>query len=101
MAAAAKVPAQPQQVVPNSFKHYFTSFCNLFNAASLSLALITTYILPMLAFVLNIFSIRTDAEKKTSIQVFIIFLGYKKKLMQKLCRADIVGFIVDDVIDGN
>jgi hypothetical protein len=41
-----------------------TSFCNLISAASLSLALISTYIFPTSGFVLRIFSIRTDAEQQ-------------------------------------
>ena len=40
-----------------------TSFCNLLNAASPSLALMSTYILPTSGFVLKIFSIRTVAEQ--------------------------------------
>jgi hypothetical protein len=43
--------------------HTHTSFCNLLNAASLSLALMSTYILPTSGFVLKIFSIRTVAEQ--------------------------------------
>lgn len=47
---------------------YHTSFCNLFNAVSLSLALINTYILPTSGFVLKIFSIRTDTQKNNGNQ---------------------------------
>jgi hypothetical protein len=43
-----------------------TSFRNLANAASLSLALMSTYTLPTSGFVLKIFSIRTDAEQATA-----------------------------------
>lgn len=52
-----------EQKVVRSNHH--TSFFNLFMAASLSLALINTYILPTSGFVLKMGSIRTDDQNPT------------------------------------